>query len=124
MAQILNKLKKPLTLRGHRLLANEHTDLLAVQRPRLVENLAKAAAEGDRSENAEYIYTKKRIREIDYRIRYLEKLLKDAQKVDPRNVPIDGEVFFSTQVTIEDSRLMKQRKWTIVGEGETDFFDD
>jgi len=81
-----DELKNPLTREGWERIAEEHRQLLEVERPRIVENMATAAAEGDRSENAEYIYSRKRMREIDKRLRYLTGLLKDAQIVDPRNI--------------------------------------
>ncbi len=76
------KPKKPMTRKGFEKLAAEHDELLLVERPKVVNGVQIAAAEGDRSENAEYIYGKKRLREIDKRLRYLGGLLKDIKLVD------------------------------------------
>jgi len=80
--------------------------------------LAAAAAEGDRSENAEYIYRKKQLREIDRRIRYLQKRLDEVQPVAPR-ADNPGKAFFGATVTLEeeDGRRVTYR---IVGADETD----
>lgn len=112
------KLIKPLTRAGHSALAGEYERLLRVDRPRVVAGIAEAAAEGDRSENAEYIYGKKRLRELDKRLQYLARLLKDAQIIEPGALQGD-EVAFGCTVTVaqEDGT---QFCWTIVGEGEAD----
>ncbi|WP_218109950.1 GreA/GreB family elongation factor [Oligoflexus tunisiensis] len=112
------EMKNPLTREGWQRIAEEHRQLLEVERPRIVENMATAAAEGDRSENAEYIYSRKRMREIDKRLRYLTGLLKDAQIIDPRNIRSDRIEFGATFV-IEDEEG-QTREWTIVGVGESD----
>lgn len=104
-------------------MAAEHTKLFKVERPKLVLNLQKAANEGDRSENAEYIYTKKRLREIDRRIRYLEKLLKDCITVDPTSTAKARRAGFASQLTIKDENGVQQ-KWILVGEGEHDFYEE
>jgi len=113
-----DELKNPLTREGWQRIAEEHRQLLEVERPRIVENMATAAAEGDRSENAEYIYSRKRMREIDKRLRYLTGLLKDAQIVDPRNIRSD-RIEFGASFVIEDENG-QSREWTIVGVGESD----
>lgn len=110
--------KKLLTREGYERLLAEHEHLSRVERPRVVKGVADAAAEGDRSENAEYIYGKKRLREIDRRLSYLSSLLKDVQVVDPATLSGDRVVFGST-VVIEDEDG-NRREWTIVGEGEAD----
>ncbi len=112
------ELKNPLTREGWQRIADEHRQLLEVERPRIVENMATAAAEGDRSENAEYIYSRKRMREIDKRLRYLTGLLKDAEIVDPRNIRSDRIEFGATFVIEDDEG--QAREWTIVGVGESD----
>ncbi len=110
--------KKPLTLPGYRLLMAEHEQLTRVERPRVVVGVTNAAAEGDRSENAEYIYGKKRLREIDKRLQYLSMLLGDVEIIDP--VTLTGtKVCFGASVVIADDDG-KQKKWQIVGEGESD----
>jgi transcription elongation factor GreB len=110
--------KKPLTLRGYRTLMAEHEQLTKVERPRVVVGVTNAAAEGDRSENAEYIYGKKRLREIDKRLQYLSSLLGEVEIVDPATLTGDKVCFGATVVIEEDSGAVK--KWQIVGEGESD----
>ena len=111
--------KKPLTLQGYRLLLTEHEELAKSERPRVVQGVANAAAEGDRSENAEYIYGKKRLREIDKRLQYLSSLLQDVEIVDPSTLHGDKVCFGATVVIVEDGNKAKKR-WQIVGEGESD----
>lgn len=84
----------------------------------VVKILAEAAAEGDRSENAEYIYRKKELREIDYRIRYLQKRLPDLKvvKTQPSN---PQQVFFAAWVTLEDNNG-DEKTYRIVGPDELD----
>jgi len=110
--------KKPLTLQGYRSLMAEHDELAKHERPRVVQGVANAAAEGDRSENAEYIYGKKRLREIDKRLQYLSSLLGDVEIVDPATLSGD-KVCFGCTVVIEEDGGAKKR-WQIVGEGESD----
>ena len=110
--------KKLLTRAGYEKLIGEHEQLSKVERPRVVKGVSDAAAEGDRSENAEYIYGKKRLREIDKRLAYLSGLLKDVQVVDPASLSGD-RVAFGATVLIEDEDG-KRKEWTIVGEGEAD----
>jgi transcription elongation factor GreB len=110
--------KKPLTLQGYRLLLAEHEELSKNERPRVVQGVANAAAEGDRSENAEYIYGKKRLREIDKRLQYLSSLLSDVEIVDPSTLLGDKVCFGATVLIAEDGGGRK--KWQIVGEGESD----
>ncbi len=84
----------------------------------VVKILAAAAAEGDRSENAEYIYRKKELREIDYRIRYLQKRLPDLKIVDqPPSNP--QQVFFAAWVTLENDQG-EEKTYRIVGPDEFD----
>lgn len=106
-----------MTRAGFARIAAEHEQLLEKERPKVVAGVATAAAEGDRSENAEYIYGKKRLREIDKRLRYLTELLRDVTLIDPENVRSDV-VDFGCTVTIFESDL--ERTWTIVGVGEED----
>jgi transcription elongation factor GreB len=90
-------------------------------RPKVVQDVADAAAQGDRSENAEYIYGKKKLREIDRKIHWLTKRLESAQVVDPKERP-EGErdrVFFGATVEVEDEDG-KTSRYTIVGEDEID----
>ncbi|MFZ9888654.1 MAG: transcription elongation factor GreB [Myxococcota bacterium] len=107
-----------LTRDGWEKLRAEHDQLSRVERPKVVQGIADAAAEGDRSENAEYIYGKKRLRELDKRLSYLSSLLKDPQVVDTTTLSGDRVVFGAT-VVIEDEDG-QTRQYTIVGEGESD----
>ena len=108
-----------ITAAGHARLKAELDELWRVRRPEVVKALAAAAAEGDRSENAEYTYRKKQLGEIDRRVRYLSKRLEALRVVDTR--PSDPEaVFFGAQVELEriqDGELLRYR---IVGPDETD----
>ena len=112
-------LRKPLTAKGQAILAEEHYQLAKKDRPKLLESIQAAAAEGDRSENAEYIYGKKKLREMDYRIRYLNRLLDKAQVIHPE--PLD-RINFGIYFTVMDSEGLK-KTWVIVGEGETPFYE-
>jgi len=105
-----------LTPDGARKLQSELADLVRVQRPKVVGEVAEAAAQGDRSENAEYIYGKKRLREIDRRIRFLEKRLASAVVVDGG---VDkGQVRFGARVTVVDEDG-QERTYVIVGPDES-----
>lgn len=108
-----------LTKKGYNRLRLEFEELSQKERPKVVQGVATAAAEGDRSENAEYIYGKKRLREIDKRLQYLARFLKDPEVVDGGMVPVH-EVGFGSKVTICDENN-QTKVWTIVGEGEADF---
>lgn len=96
----------------------EYESLLGTERPRLVETIAWAAANGDRSENGDYIYGRKRLREIDRRLGYLAKVMKDAKVVDPSSQQTD-QVRFGAQVEIADGNDHR-RVLTIVGDDEAD----
>lgn len=112
------KWTKPLTRAGYLKLAEEHRHLLEDIRPGVVNGIATAAAEGDRSENAEYIYGKKRLREIDKKLRQLTGLIKDAQIVDIEYLR-SNKVDFGAKVSLQDeSGALKS--WLIVGVGEAD----
>ncbi len=113
------KLLKPLTRKGFNTLADEHEHLFKTERPKIVKGIAIAAAEGDRSENAEYIYGKKKLREIDKRLKYLTHLLKDIKIVDPEKLSGDKVCFGSTVTVINEND--EEKKCTIVGEGEADY---
>ena len=90
-----------ITAEGHARLKAELDELWRVRRPEVVRALAAAAAEGDRSENAEYTYRKKQLGEIDRRVRYLGKRLESLRVVDAR--PTDpSAVFFGAWLRIED----------------------
>jgi len=102
---------------GRARLANELTHLLTVERPQVVNNVSAAAAEGDRSENAEYIYGKKRLRQIDRRIEWLSKRLDQLTPVARPST--DERVVFLSWVEVEDAAGEVQ--WfRIVGADESD----
>jgi len=92
---------KYITPEGAQRLRDELNHLWTVERPRVTQEVADAAAHGDRSENAEYIYGKKRLREIDRRVRFLSTRLDEIVVVEPR-APADGSVRFGAWVTLED----------------------
>ena len=108
-----------ITRAGHDRLKAELDDLWWVRRPEVVKALAAAAAEGDRSENAEYTYRKKQLGEIDRRVRYLSKRLEVLKVVDA--APSDREaVFFGAQVELENIASGELLRYRIVGPDETD----
>lgn len=104
-----------LTPEGAKKLQTELNQLLNVDRAKVVQEVAEAAAQGDRSENAEYIYGKKKLREIDRRIRFLTKRLDAAVIV--RQEQTHGEVRFGATVDVEDENGKKSR-YLIVGPDE------
>jgi transcription elongation factor GreB len=93
--------KNYITPDGYKRLVDELTHLATVERPKVVREVSDAAAEGDRSENAAYIYGKKRLREIDRRMRFLQKRLKYIAVVDGSEQRKD-RVFFGAEVEVED----------------------
>jgi transcription elongation factor GreB len=94
--------KNYITPQGHRRLTEELDFLRFKKRPEVVSALADAAAEGDRSENAEYIYRKRQLREIDRRLRFLSKRLDVAVVVDPGLQTRRNKVFFGATVSVDD----------------------
>ena len=92
---------KYITAAGLAALQRELDHLWKVERPKVTNEVAVAAAQGDRSENAEYIYGKKRLREIDRRIRFLGKRIDAVTVVEPSEEQL-GRVFFGAWVTVED----------------------
>lgn len=108
-----------ITRAGHDRLRAELDDLWRVQRPEVVRALAAAAAEGDRSENAEYTYRKKQLGGIDRRVRYLSKRIPSLKVVEA--APADPEaVFFGAVVELEDVENGDVARYRIVGPDETD----
>ena len=106
---------------GARRMQDELVELRTKQRPKIVQDVADAAAQGDRSENAEYIYGKKKLREIDRRIHYLTKRLETATVVGPddRDGTAQDRVFFGATVAIEDEGG-NETTYHIVGADEID----
>jgi transcription elongation factor GreB len=108
-----------ITREGYERLRAELDELWRHKRPEVVAALAAAAAEGDRSENAEYIYRKKQLGEIDRRVRYLSKRLPALRVID--QVPTDtSAVFFGARFEIEELASGAVSKYRIVGPDETD----
>ena len=112
------ELSRHITPEGAKKLRAELDQLWSVERPRVTQEVADAAAQGDRSENAEYIYGKRRLREIDRRVRFLSKRLEEITIVgEPPSDP--ARVFFSAYVTVEDEDGA-ERTYRIVGADESD----
>lgn len=103
---------------GFETLKGEYHELLHRERPKVVETVAWAASNGDRSENADYIYGKRRLREIDRRLKYLGDRLDNSEVVDPQKINSDKIVFGAT-VTFSDEDG-KSSTYQIVGEDEFD----
>jgi len=107
-----------ITRRGYQNLQQELTHLWKHERPAVTRKVAEAAAQGDRSENAEYIYGKRQLRDIDRRIGFLSRRLDEVEVVD--RLPGDrARVYFGAWVTLEDS-LGEHRRYRIVGADEFD----
>jgi transcription elongation factor GreB len=109
---------KYITVEGAKRLRDELEQLWTVERPRVTQEVADAAAQGDRSENAEYIYGKRRLREIDRRVRFLGKRLEELVVVAEPPTQRD-RVFFGAWVALEDEDG-KEVEWRIVGPDESD----
>jgi transcription elongation factor GreB len=110
--------KNYITPAGHARLKSELKSLVETERPEIVRTVAWAASNGDRSENADYIYGKRRLREIERRIRYLMKRLEIAEVVDPRDQDQE-RVFFGATVRYLDDKG-GERTVSIVGTDEVD----
>lgn len=108
-----------ITPEGFAKLRAEYDQLLGVERPRVVEIVSWAAGNGDRSENGDYLYGRKRMREIDGQLRRLSRKMKDAKVVDPRQQPDKDKVYFGATVTIADDDD-QHRTVTILGNDEAD----
>ena len=108
-----------ITRAGFERLRDELDDLWRVRRPEVVRALGEAAAEGDRSENAEYIYRKKQLGEIDRRVRYLSKRLEAFKVVE--GAPTDpSAIYFGAWFEIENADSGEVKRYRIVGPDETD----
>ena len=112
--------KNYMTRRGYDALRVELDQLVRIERPKLVETVAWAAGNGDRSENGDYIYGKKRLREIDRRIRFLIKRIESAEVVDPERQQGLEQVFFGATVSFCDLESEDEQTWQIVGVDEAD----
>jgi transcription elongation factor GreB len=107
-----------ITPEGFRRIADEHARIWSVERPRIVAEVEAAAALGDRSENAEYLYGKRKLRELDRRLRFLSERMDALTVVDPRPHP-SGRAYFGAWVTVEDEEG-EERTWRLVGPDEFD----
>ena len=108
-----------ITPEGLKRIRAEYHELFGVERPKIVETVSWAASLGDRSENADYIYGKRRLREIDRRLGHLSRIMKDAKVVDPALQISRDEVRFGATVEIADDDD-NRRLVTIVGDDEAD----
>jgi len=115
----MDQSKNYITPSGLARLKAEYHELMHVERPKIVEVVAWAASNGDRSENADYQYGKRRLREIDKRVHFLRKRIEDAEIVDPALLKLEKIIRFSATVTIanEDG---DEIEYQIVGEDEFD----
>jgi transcription elongation factor GreB len=110
---------RPISPQGFAALRAEYDALFGEERPRLVETIAWAAANGDRSENGDYIYGRKRLREVDHRIDRLSRVMKAAQVIDPATQEDRTTVRFGATVELADEDD-ERRVVTIVGDDECD----
>jgi transcription elongation factor GreB len=111
--------KNYISPKGFSALRHEYDQLFSVERPTIVETISWAAGNGDRSENGDYLYGKKRLREIDKRMRWLSKRMKSAVVVDGLAQPNKDQAFFGATVTYADDDDV-HRTITIVGQDEMD----
>lgn len=108
-----------ITPAGMAALRAEYDQLLGEERPRIVEIVSWAAGNGDRSENGDYLYGRKRMREIDRRLKWLAQRMKAAKVVEPARQPDKSRIFFGATVTIADEED-NRRTVTLVGNDEAD----
>jgi transcription elongation factor GreB len=108
-----------ITPAGYGVLRAEYEQLFGTERPALVETIAWAAGNGDRSENGDYIYGRKRLREIDRRLGWLSRRMKAAKVVDPTQQEDRSRIWFGAIVTIADEDD-QERVLTLVGDDEAD----
>ena len=116
----MSESKNYITPEGYAVLKEEFEQLYKVERPKIVSDVAWAAGNGDRSENGDYIYGKKRLRQIDSRLRFLMKRMDTAEVVDPaRQLGLD-KVFFGAWVTLYSLNHDTEHTYRIVGQDELD----
>lgn len=108
-----------ITPEGYARIRAEYDELFGSERPKLVETIAWAAANGDRSENGDYIYGRKRLRELDRRLSHLSRIMKAAKVVDPAAQSARDQVRFGATVELADEED-NRRALTIVGDDEAD----
>lgn len=119
LAPLPSGVKNYITPGGHKKLQAELEQLWKVERPVLVNTITWAASNGDRSENGDYIYGKRRLREIDRRVRFLHKRLEIAEVVDPARRGACDQVFFGATVTVCNNEGCEST-YAIVGVDEAD----
>jgi transcription elongation factor GreB len=108
-----------ITPQGFARIRAEYEELFSTERPKLVETIAWAAANGDRSENGDYIYGRKRLREIDRKLSHLSRIMKAAKVVDPATQEVRDQVRFGATIELADEDD-NRRTVTIVGDDESD----
>jgi len=108
-----------ITPAGYATLKAEYDQLLGTERPRIVDVVSWAAGNGDRSENGDYLYGRKRLREIDRRLGWLSRRMKAAKVVDPAAQPDRTRIWFGAEATIVDEED-RTRVVTLVGDDEAD----
>lgn len=107
-----------ITPQGYKRLADEAQRLWTVDRPKIVDEVHQAALQGDRSENAEYIYGKRKLREIDKRLQFLQRRMDAAKVIDPRTQR-SNKIMFGASVSVQTD-AGQVRHYQIVGEDEAD----
>ncbi len=108
-----------ITPEGMKRIRQEYDELFGIERPKIVEVVSWAASLGDRSENADYLYGKRRLREIDRRLAHLARIMKAAKVVNPAEQPTRDQVRFGATVELADEDD-ERRVLTIVGDDEAD----
>ncbi len=114
----MDQSKNYITPEGFERLRAEYSELIHVERPKVVETVTWAASNGDRSENADYTYGKRRLRQIDGRLHFLQKRLEASEVIDPKKLKSD-KIIFGATVTFEDESGV-EKTFQIVGEDEID----
>lgn len=114
----ISKEKNYITPKGHKVLVDELNQLVQVERPEILKVIQWAAGNGDRSENADYIYGKRRLRQIDSRSRFLRKRISLAVIVDPKDITSE-KVQFGARVSLEDEEG-NEKSYRIIGVDEID----
>ncbi len=119
MAKPYFEAPNPITPQGFAALRARYDFLFREERPKIVETVSWAAGNGDRSENGDYIYGKKRLREIDWELGSLSRKMKAAKVIDPSEQPDKSRVWFGATVTLADEKD-NQRTLTLTGDDEAD----
>ena len=109
----------PITPAGYAAMKARYDHLLGTERPEIVEIVSWAAGNGDRSENGDYLYGRKRMREIDRELAHLSRRMKSARVIDPADQPDKSRAFFGATVTLADEDD-EERTVTLVGDDEQD----